>query len=148
MTTGFPLSLIFSHEDICHAFEVGAEGVQIASRFVATYECDASEAYKQAYIQAKDKDVRIIKSPVGMPGRAVYNDFIKKVEAEKENIKKCYQCLGKCKPAQVPYCITKALVEAVKGNLSEGLVFAGANVGKITHMMSVHELMQELCGES
>lgn len=135
---------VFDSEDIKHVFELGADGVQIASRFVATYECDASEAYKQAYISATEKDVAIIKSPVGMPGRAVRNAFVKKMEQGREPIKKCYQCLEKCNPAKVPYCITKALVDAVKGDVENGLIFCGANVGRINEIMSVHDLMLQL----
>ena len=130
--------------DIDHALELGADGVQIASRFVATEECDASESYKLAYINAKEEDVQIIQSPVGMPGRAIRNALIERVEKEKEPIKKCYNCLAKCNPGKVPYCITKALIDAVKGDVENGLVFCGSNVGRINQMMSVHELMQEL----
>ena len=135
---------IFDRADIDHALALGADGVQIASRFVATEECDASEAYKQAYINAKEEDVQIIQSPVGMPGRAIRNALIERVEKEKEPIKKCYNCLAKCNPVKVPYCITKALIDAVKGDVENGLVFCGSNVGRINQMMSVHELMQEL----
>ena len=135
---------IFDKTDVEHAFELGADGVQIASRFVATEECDASESYKLAYINAKEEDVQIIQSPVGMPGRAIRNALIERVEKEKEPIKKCYNCLAKCNPVKVPYCITKALIDAVKGDVENGLVFCGSNVGRINQMMSVHELMQEL----
>lgn len=138
---------VFDYADILHAMELGADGVQLASRFVATYECDASDAYKQAYLDATEQDVQIIKSPVGMPGRALNNAFVKKTTQARETIKKCYQCLEKCNPGQVPYCITKALVDAVKGDTENGLMFCGANVGRINRMMSVHELMQELCGQ-
>lgn len=138
---------IYDHSDIEHAFDLGAEGVQIASRFVATYECDASPAYKQAYLDAKDEDVMIINSPVGLPGRALHNNFVDKAKEGKCLVKKCYQCLEKCDPAKVPYCITKALIDAVKGDTQNGLVFCGANVGKINEMMSVQELMNELAGE-
>ena len=106
---------IFDREDIAHALDLGADGVQIASRFVATEECDASEAYKQAYIDAKEEDVQIIQSPVGMPGRALRNRFIRQVEQARQPVAKCYNCLEKCNPAKVPYCITKALIDAVKG---------------------------------
>ena len=136
---------IFDHEDIKHVFSLGADGVQIASRFVATYECDASDAYKNAYIQAEQEDIQIVQSPVGMPGRAIRNAFIEQVEQGREKISKCYQCLAKCNPAEVPYCITEDLIRAVKGDLDHGLIFCGANVGRIDHMMSVHDLMQELC---
>ena len=138
---------VFDHEDVMHAMELGAEGVQIASRFVATYECDASDAYKQAYVDADEKDIQIIKSAVGLPGRALFNKFVARVTGEKGVIKKCYQCLEKCNPAKVPYCITKALIDAVKGDIENGLIFCGANVGKIKKMMSVKDLMKELAGE-
>ena len=84
---------IYDGKDIRHALELGADGVQIASRFVATEECDASEAYKQAYIQAKNEDIEIIKSPVGMPGRALRNAFLERIKGSKQSILKCYNCL-------------------------------------------------------
>lgn len=135
---------IFDKKDIDWALNLGADGVQIASRFVATYECDACDAYKQAYIHAKKEDVQIVQSPVGLPGRALHNSFISQVEAAPKKITKCYQCLKHCNPAQVPYCITKALIDAVKGNVEEGLIFCGSNVDRIDHLLSVHELMTEL----
>lgn len=137
---------IFDHEDICHAMELGASGVQIASRFVATHECDAAPAYKEAYVNAGSEDVRIIKSPVGMPGRAVNNLFLESLTGECCKITRCYRCLAKCNPAQIPYCITERLIMAVKGDVDNGLVFSGANVGRIKEIVSVHELMGELAG--
>lgn len=137
---------VFTHEDVMHCMELGADGVQVASRFVATEECDASDAYKHAYLNANESDVQIIQSPVGMPGRAVRNEFIRGLENEKQPITKCYNCLEKCNPATVPYCITKALIAAVKGDMQNGLVFCGANVGRINRMTTVHELMSELVG--
>ena len=122
---------IFDRADIDHMMGLGADGVQIASRFVATEECDASDAYKRAYIEAEESDIQIVQSPVGMPGRALRNEFIRHLEAGREPIRKCYNCLEKCDPRKVPYCITKALIEAVKGNLDKGLIFCGANVGRI-----------------
>ena len=135
---------IFDREDIAHALDLGADGVQIASRLVATEECDASEAYKQAYIDAKEEDVQIIQSPVGMPGRALRNRFIRQVEQARQPVAKCYNCLEKCNPAKVPYCITKALIDAVKGDVENGLIFCGSNVGRIREMTTVHQLIQEL----
>ena len=135
---------IFDHKDIEHALEIGADGVQIASRFVATEECDASDAYKQAYINAKAEDITIVMSPVGMPGRALNNAFVQRVSRQREEIKKCYNCLAKCNPVEVPYCITKALISAVQGDLDHGLIFVGANVDRIDRMTSVQELMAEL----
>ncbi len=136
---------IFDREDIDHVMELGADGVQIASRFVATEECDAAEAYKQAYIHAEKKDIQIIQSPVGMPGRALRNEFIRGLENGRKPIRKCYNCLEKCDPRSVPYCITKALIDAVKGDVKNGLIFCGENVSRIHGMTTVHDLMQELC---
>ena len=138
---------IFDHEDICHALSIGADGVQIASRFVATDECDADEKYKQAYIDAKAEDVEIVMSPVGMPGRALKNAFVKLIEKKPLPVSRCFNCLEKCNPAKVPYCITKALINAVRGDIEHGLIFVGANVGRITKIVSVHDLMAELVGE-
>lgn len=135
---------IFDRSDVRRMLELGADGVQVATRFVATEECDASKAYKQAYIDARDEDVVIVQSPVGMPGRALYNAFIQKVEQGKQPVQKCFQCLKKCTPQKVPYCITQALVNAVLGDLEHGLIFCGAKVGKIRKMTTVAELMREL----
>lgn len=139
---------IYDKQDMEHAFSLGADAVQIASRFVATYECDASPEYKQAYLNARPEDIQIVQSPVGMPGRALRNKFIQNLEMTRQTIRKCYNCLEKCNPKEVPYCITKALIEAVKGDVDNGLIFCGANVGRIDRMMSVHELMEELCKQS
>ena len=85
---------IYTHEDLLHQLELGADGVQVATRFVTTEECDAPLAYKEAYIQAKKEDIVIIKSPVGMPGRAIYNPFMAQVAAgNRPPIPKCYRCL-------------------------------------------------------
>lgn len=137
---------VFSHNDICHALSLGASGVQIASRFVATDECDADEKYKQAYVNASEKDITIIDSPVGMPGRAIRNKFVQYIENNKIPVKKCFNCLEKCNPSEVPYCITKALIDAVRGDTENGLVFAGANAGRIDKIVPVHVLMEELAG--
>lgn len=135
---------VFTREDIKHMLEIGAQGVQIASRFVATNECDASQEYKNMYINAKAGDICIVKSPVGMPGRAVRNRFIERVEKERQKIEKCYQCLEKCNPTDVPYCITKALISAVRGDIDNGLIFCGSNVDRINKIVSVHDLIKEL----
>lgn len=135
---------IWDNQDIQKFLDIGATGVQMATRFVTTYECDASEEFKKAYIQAEQKDIKIINSPVGMPGRAIYNQFIKQNEKEKTKIQKCYQCIKTCNIVDAPYCITKALVNAVRGNMEKALVFCGSNVGKVNKLVSVQELMQEL----
>lgn len=138
---------IWDGKDIKKYLDLGADGVQMATRFVATDECDASEEFKQAYINAKKEDIKIIKSPVGMPGRAIYNNFIKNTEKEKCKIDKCYQCIKTCNVVNSPYCITKALINAVKGNMKDALIFCGSNVDKVKEIVSVRALMNELVSE-
>ncbi len=135
---------IWNSKDIKRFLDLGASGVQIATRFVATEECDADVKFKEAYINAKTEDIKIIKSPVGMPGRAIYNNFIKNTESLKRNIEKCYNCIKTCDIKTTPYCITKALVNAVNGDLDNGLIFCGSNVDKINKITTVHDLMNEL----
>lgn len=138
---------IWDGKDIRRFLDLGADGVQMATRFVATDECDASDVFKQAYVNAKKEDVKIIKSPVGMPGRAINNEFIKNTKKEKPKIDKCYNCIRTCNVATTPYCITKALINAVKGNMKDALVFCGSNVDKVKEIVSVHKLMNELVSE-
>lgn len=136
---------VFDQEDIKHYIELGCDGVQMATRFVATYECDASMEFKSAYIQATEEDVEIMDSPVGLPGRAIRTKFLDEFQQGKTfPIKKCHQCIKKCSLTKVPFCITEALVHAVKGNVSQALMFAGENVYKVDKLMSVHDLMAEL----
>lgn len=135
---------IWDSKDIKKFLDLGASGVQMATRFVATNECDASEEFKNAYVNAKKEDIKIIKSPVGMPGRAICNEFIKNVEKDKPKITKCYGCIKTCNVAETPYCITKALINAVKGNMNDALVFCGSNVDKVKEIVPVKTLMQEL----
>ena len=139
---------IWDNKDIQKYLNLGASGVQMATRFVATYECDASDEFKQAYVNAKKEYVKIINSPVGMPGRAICNEFIKKTEKERSKIDRCYNCIKTCNVLNSPYCITKALVNAVKGNLESALIFCGSNVDKVKNIISVHDLMKELVGET
>lgn len=124
--------------------ELGADGVQVASRFVTTYECDASQEFKDAYLHARKEDIVIVKSPVGMPGRAVNNKFMQETKNGMKPIAKCYQCIKGCQAKDIPYCITKALVNSVKGNTDEGLVFCGADTWKQNTMQSVKEVIEEL----
>lgn len=135
---------VYTREDIENCINAGAAGVQMATRFVATYECDADIKYKEAYINAKKEDIEIVKSPVGMPGRAIKNKFLEKVKNGNIKIDKCFGCIKTCNPNDTPYCITKALINAVTGNIDEGLIFVGANAYKIDKITSVKELMEEL----
>ena len=135
-------------EDMARFRGMGAAGVQIATRLIATEECDASQGYKDAILRARGEDVRIIHSPVGMPGRALNTPLVQALaEGKRFPPKHCARCLKTCDPAAVPYCITHALIEAVKGNVEEGLFFCGENVGRLDRMRTVRELMDELVTE-
>lgn len=138
---------IFDHKDVLHQFALGAEGVQAATRFVTTEECDADIAYKQAYINAKEEDIVIVKSPVGMPGRAIKNKFLERVSQGSLKVERCFQCLEHCNPATTPYCITKALINAAEGRIDEALLFCGSNAYRCEKIETVPEVMAALCGE-
>ena len=138
---------VFDGYDIAKYLKLGASGVQMATRFVVTEECDASQAFKDAYLNCSKDDVQIVKSPVGMPGRAIRNPFVKRTLTEREKITHCYNCLTPCNPANTPYCISKALINAVNGNVDEGLIFCGENASRLTKMTTVKELMDELVSE-
>ena len=114
---------VYAHEDILHYLSLGCAGVQMATRFVVTEECDADPRYKQAYLNAKKEDITIMHSPVGMPGRAIRNPFLTEREQEREKISHCYQCLKKCDKASIPYCITTALARAADGDTDNALLF-------------------------
>ena len=135
---------IYTHEDVVHQFELGADGVQVGTRFVTTEECDAPMEYKQAYINASKEDIVITKSPVGMPGRAIKNTFLNHVAGEREKIEHCFLCLEHCNPATTPYCITKALINAAKGDLDHALLFCGSNAYRAEKIETVEAVMNEL----
>lgn len=137
---------IYSHEDVLHQIELGVDGVQVATRFVTTEECDAPIAYKEAYIAAKQEDIVITKSPVGMPGRAIKNSFLTQVTKEKQPVTHCYRCLEKCDRATIPYCITSALVNAAKGDTDHALLFCGSNAYRAERIETVREVMNDLVG--
>lgn len=134
---------VYDRADMEHYLAMGAKAVQVATRFVTTKECDASDAYKQAYIDAKKEDIVIVKSPVGMPGRAIHNAFLDKVNAGERFMRGCRQCVSTCDPKTTPYCITEALVNAVKGNLDEGLIFCGSNAYRADKIETVADIMEE-----
>ncbi|WP_339060165.1 nitronate monooxygenase family protein [Tepidibacillus marianensis] len=139
---------IFDGNDIAKYVKLGAAGVQMATRFVATDECDADIRFKEAYVKSKEKDIHFVKSPVGMPGRAIINTFSKRSEEGRIPVTKCYACLLPCDPKTTPYCISNALIEAVKGNIENGLIFTGSNAYKIREIISVKKLMQQLVAEA
>lgn len=130
-----------------HAFDLGADGIQVASRFVTTEECDADEKFKQCYLDAKEEDIVIVQSPVGMPGRAIMNPFMERVIKEGKILHSpCHRCLHKCNPADIPYCITDALIHSAKGEVDEGLLFCGANAYKAEKMETVKSVIDSMLG--
>ncbi|MFI3286693.1 MAG: nitronate monooxygenase [Rikenellaceae bacterium] len=136
---------IYTNDDIKRVMELGASGVQLGSRFVTTYECDASQEFKQIYIDASQEDIEIIQSPVGMPGRAIKNSFLDKVKQGVKQPKSCpFNCIKTCKIENSPYCIVSALYQAFRGNMEYGYAFAGSNAWRADKMLSVHDLFLEL----
>lgn len=139
---------IYTGEDINNIMKLGASGVQMGTRFVTTDECDAPQAFKQAYIDADEKDIEIIKSPVGLPGRAIHSNFITKVKDGKKQPVKCpFKCIKTCDITKSPYCIIIALINALKGNFENGFAFAGSNAFRATRISSVKEVFQSLLKE-
>jgi nitronate monooxygenase len=139
---------VYTGADIRKFIELGAAGVQMATRFVATDECDASPAFKAAIVDSKEGDLEIIKSPVGMPGRAIRNPFLDDVERGVKKPYACpYHCIVTCDMEKAPYCISLALLNAQKGKLDKGFAFAGANAPRVDRIMPVQELVDELVAE-
>lgn len=138
---------IYSGEDIAKVIKLGASGVQMGTRFVATDECDAHINFKMAYVNSKKDDIGIVTSPVGLPGRGMINSFSKEIEIEKKPIRKCYNCMPTCNRAEIPYCITCSLLDAVKGETENALVFCGSNAYKVDKIVPVKTLIDELVEE-
>jgi NAD(P)H-dependent flavin oxidoreductase YrpB (nitropropane dioxygenase family) len=136
---------ISTGKDISRFIALGASAVQMGSIFVTTEECDASRTFKEVYINSKPEDIQIIESPVGMPGRAINGEFIRKI---KEGITKplsCpFHCIKTCDHTKSPYCIIKALYNAAKGNMSKGYAFAGSNAFLSQKISSVKEVFESL----
>ena len=136
---------IYDSADVKRVMDLGADGVQVATRFVTTEECDADIRYKEAYINASKEDIKIVKSPVGMPGRAIMNQLMERVMGgEKVPHTPCHGCLAKCDPADIPYCITDGLINAVKGNIENGLLFCGAKAYRVEKIETVKDVVQAL----
>ncbi len=136
---------IYSGEDIRKYIELGVAGVQMATRFVATNECDASHDFKQSYLSSKQQDIVIINSPVGLPGRAINNKFLNEVALGHTKPFSCpYHCIITCDFKNAPYCIASALINAKKGLFTHGFAFSGANAWRLNSIISVKELISEL----
>lgn len=148
-----PISLVaaggvYDGTDMFRFLQLGAQGIQMGTRFVATNECDATDAFKQLYINCKKEDLTIIKSPVGLPGRAINNNFLQRVaEGTNASFKCPWKCLVTCDFKKAPYCIGQALLNAWKGQFEEGFAFAGANAYRVKNLVSVKELMDSLVEE-
>ncbi len=140
---------IFDGKDVARLFKLGAKGVQMGTRFVATFECSVSDKFKELYIAAKEEDIIIIKSPVGMPGRAIKTEFINRIRNDKKIPFKCsYRCLRSCDAKAAPYCIAKALCNATIGDIENAVVFAGSNVVRVKEIISVKKLMDDIVNET
>jgi NAD(P)H-dependent flavin oxidoreductase YrpB (nitropropane dioxygenase family) len=139
---------IYTGEDIHEFLQLGASGVQMATRFVVTHECDASLKFKQAYIDSSKEDIVLIESPVGLPGRVIRNSFVDDINDGKKKQFRCpYNCIRTCDYENSPYCILFALVNAQKGNLKHGFAFAGANAYRTEEIIPVKELTASLLEE-
>ena len=134
---------IYDRQDADPWLKLGMDGVQVATRFVTTWECDAAQAYKDAYLKAEKEDIVLVKSPVGMPGRAIRNAFLERAQKGRIPHGPCHGCIKTCSPADTPYCITEALVNAVKGDVDNGLIFCGSNAWRAQRMEHVKDIMAE-----
>lgn len=139
---------IFDGQDIAKYLELGASGVQMGTKFVATEECDAHVNFKQTYINSRKQNIQLVKSPVGLPGRAIRNEFLMKLDLGKIPVEYCYNCLQPCQPQTANYCISDALINAVKGNVKDGLIFAGSNAYRVDKITSVKDLISRLITEA
>lgn len=136
---------IYSGNDMFRIMKRGAAGVQLGTRFVATEECDASVEFKNAFIQANDDDIEIIKSPVGMPGRSISGSFLREATEGKRKPEVCkYNCIKSCNPKTTSFCIASALLAAYKGNLANGFVFTGSNAGKVKQISTVKNVFSDM----
>ena len=127
---------------------LGASGVQMATRFVCTDECDVHENFKRAYLDARQEDITIINSPVGLPGRVIDNDFVASIKQGKTVPFNCkYHCLRTCDPHKAPYCIAEVLTKAAQGKLDESFAFAGSNAYRCHEIVPVKTLVETLTAE-
>jgi len=139
---------IYDGKEMYRIMEQGASGVQLGTRFVATEECDASDAFKNLFVEAKASDVKIIKSPVGLPGRTIYNEFLHDASESKRKPTVCkHHCMNACNPKTTSFCIAEALLQAYRGDLANGFAFTGSNVGRVDKISTVKNVFTELTTE-
>lgn len=139
---------VYTGTDMFEIMEAGASAVKMGTRFVTTHECDVSDAFKQNYVRATPKDITLIDSPVGLPGRVITNPFVKKIQAgETMPINCAWKCLKTCDYKKAPFCIASALFNAAQGNMDEGFSFAGSKAYLAEKIMSVKETINEIMQE-
>ena len=139
---------ITTGKQIHEILKLGASAVQLGSSFIVTHECDASDEFKQAIVNSDCKSIRLIKSPVGLPGRAIENDFLLAAERGEKKPRGCrYNCLKSCNPKTIQYCIADALLSAYKGEFGSGFAFSGAKAYALNNITSVQEVFNRISGE-
>lgn len=139
---------IFTGQDMAYYLKLGAAGVQMGTRFVCTEECNVNIRFKQAYLNAGPDDIALIKSPVGLPGRVIRNEFVEKIDQGQTMPFRCkYQCLRTCNPSTAPYCIAEVLARASEGNMDNAFAFAGSNAWRCNEIVSVKSLIQKVIQE-
>ena len=142
---------IFDRTEMLHAFELGASGVQMGTRFAASVEGDASDVFKQAYVDAKPEDVVLINSPCGLPGRALRSPMVERYLRHEDRKDPCIaNCLAHCvyRATHKTFCIARALIQALQGNWEEGLFFCGTNVWRVNKIQTVKEIFSDLFGSA
>jgi len=140
---------IWDRDDIEKIMDLGADAVQMGTRFIGTHECDASPVLKQVLLDSKEEDIVIVKSPAGFPGRAIRNKFTERLDKDgRIPVRYCVDCILPCNPKNTVYCITEALINAVKGDIDNGLIFSGTNAYRIDKITTVKELISELVSEA
>lgn len=140
---------IFDGKDMARFLRLGAKGVQIGTRFIATHECSAAEKYKQLFVDSDEKSLVYIQSPVGMPAKVIRTKFIDEMlQGGRRPISCNYRCLRTCDPEKAPFCIAKALIDAVEGDIDNAVVLASSYVGRIKKIVSVKELIDEITSEA
>lgn len=139
---------IYTGKDIHEIMKAGASGVKMGTRFVTTFECDADIAFKKSYINSSKDDIKLIDSPVGLPGRVIDSSFVQQINnGEKKPFNCPWQCLKSCNYKEAPYCISQVLLNSAKGKMDKGFAFAGTNAYRATSIQSVASIFDELIGE-
>ena len=137
---------IHDGHDMANMLKIGADGVQMATRFIATEECDASDSYKQMIIDSKEDDIVRVESPAGLPGRAIKNYLTKYLEHSKMKVSYCVNCLKTCKKVGIPYCITEQLGNSSAGD-NKGLIFTGAKAYLVDRIETVDAIVKQIISE-